>query len=42
MKKQLTELEKYQEGFNLLMDYFDSFDKEQKQEIDKELKQIGL
>lgn len=32
----------YKEAYFLLMEYFDSFDKEQKEEIDRELKKLNL
>ena len=41
--KELEGLIKYQYGFDLLMDYFDVvFTDDEKQEIDKRLKEVGL
>ena len=37
-----TELERYKQAYDLFMEYWDSFDKEQQKDIDKELKEIGL
>ena len=33
---------KYELGFNMLMDYWDSIDEEEQKDLDKRLKEIGL
>ena len=38
----LDELKKYQEGFKILMEYFDSIADEEKPKVDKRLKRLGL
>ena len=40
--KQEKELQKYQQGFNILMEYFDSISDEEKPKVNKKLKKIGL
>jgi hypothetical protein len=36
------ELKKYQKGFNILMEYFDSIADEEKPKVNKRLKRLGL
>ena len=38
----LEDLIKYQHGFDILMEYWDSLPDEQKPDIDRRLKEIGL
>ena len=40
--KLIKEKEKYRKGFDILMDYFDSISDEEKPEVDRQLKEIGL
>ena len=41
-EKYLDELLKYQEAYNILMDYFDDLDNETKYQAHKRLNKIGL
>lgn len=41
-KNNIMTEEKYKIGFNLLMEYWDSFPDERKEEINDKLKEIGL
>jgi hypothetical protein len=36
------EVEKYKEGFNILMEYFDSIPDEEKNKVHTRLKEVGL
>lgn len=36
------ELKKYQRAYNILMDYFDDISEEEKPNVDKRLKRLGL
>lgn len=38
----LDEFKKYQKGFNILMEYFDSIADEEKPKVNKRLKRLGL
>ena len=40
--ERIKESEQYKEGFNILMDYWDSLPDEEKGNIDKKLREIGL
>jgi hypothetical protein len=40
--KEVKRLEKYEEGYNILLDYWDSIADEEKPRVDKCLKAIGL
>ena len=35
-------MNKYKEAYNILMDYFDCIPEEEKEEVDKQLKGLGL
>lgn len=38
----IDEIEKYKAGFNILIEYFDSIAEEEKPEVHKRLKELGL
>jgi hypothetical protein len=38
----LDELKKYKKGYNILIEYFDSINDEEKPIVDKKLKRLGL
>jgi hypothetical protein len=39
---ELKELRNYKKGFNILMEYFDSINDEEKPKVDKRLKRLNL
>jgi hypothetical protein len=41
-KKQHNEKQRYEKGFNLLMDYWESLPDDEKNKIDKELQELSL
>ena len=38
----MKELERYKKAYHILMDYFDSIPDEEKEEVDKKLKELDL
>ena len=42
IKKLKKEVKKYQSGFNILMEYWDSIHDSEKEDVDKRLKKLGL